>query len=150
MSIDYQLVLAGEIPLEQVAELVAPAARQTTTRYGEPMLSAPLYEEYGYLVDITSGSNGYYEAEDDSGSPWIWEPETYVDINFHMNKEALTEKGKPNMLAAVARVLAERPEDAALVLNSNWLLLTRVAGVLRRHGTTWWSHHDMDNGIIRQ
>jgi hypothetical protein len=67
-----------------------------------------------------------------------------------MNKEALTEKGKPNMLAAVARVLAERPEDAALVLNSNWLLLTRVAGVLRRHGTTWWSRHDMDNGIIRQ
>jgi|GEM_PF-5254524 hypothetical protein len=69
MSIDYRLTLAGEIPLEQVAELVAPGARRTTTRSGKPMLSAPLYEEYGYIVDITSGSNGYHEAEDDSGSP---------------------------------------------------------------------------------
>jgi hypothetical protein len=150
MSIEYRLTLAGDIPLEQVAELAAPDATETSTMSGKRMLSAPLYEEYGYVVDITSGSHGYYDAEDDDGSLWIWEPDTYVDVNFHMRKDDLTDKGTPNMLATVARVLAGRTEDAALVLNSNWLLLTRVGGTLRKHRPTWWSHHDVDDDIIRQ
>ncbi|WBB47778.1 SitI3 family protein [Verrucosispora sp. WMMA2044] len=36
----------------------------------------------------------------------------------------------------VARVLAARKEDAALVQNGSWLLLTRTAGELRRHRHT--------------
>ncbi|MDW5324789.1 SitI3 family protein [Plantactinospora sp. KLBMP9567] len=150
MSIDYRLTLAGDIPLEQIAELVAPDATETSTMSGKRMLTGPLSDEYGYVVDIISGSHGYYDAEDDDGSQWIWEPDIYADIDFHMSKDDLTDKGTPNMLTAVARVLTERAEDAALVLNGNWLLLTRVGGVLRKHRPTWWSHHDVDNDIIRQ
>ncbi|MEV5819075.1 SitI3 family protein [Micromonospora haikouensis] len=63
------------------------------------MFSADLNDEYGYVVDITGGRHGYYCAEDDEGSLWQWEPETYVDISFYMRKDTLTDKGKPHMLA---------------------------------------------------
>lgn len=149
MSIDYRLTLAGDIPMEQVAELAASGAIETSTVSGKRMLTAMLNEECGYVVDITSGDNGYHDAEDEDGSLWVWEPDTYVGINFHMRKDDLADKGTPNMLAAVARVLARRTEDAALVLNSNWVLLTRVGGTLRKHRPTWWSHHDADH-VIQQ
>lgn len=35
---------------------------------------------HGYVVDITSGSHGYYCAEDDRGALWQWEPEVYVNV----------------------------------------------------------------------
>ncbi len=44
------------------------------------------------------------------------------------------------MMKAVARVLAARQKDAALVQNGNWFLLTRVEGKRRRLRPTWWSH----------
>jgi hypothetical protein len=138
MAIEYQLTLAGDIPLEQVAELAAPGATETSTLSGGRMLSADLNEECGYVVDITSGSHGYYCAEDDGGSLWQWEPEAYVDVSFYMRKDTLTDKGKPNMLAAVARVLAGRNEDAALTLNGDVLMVTRVGGTVQKHNADGW------------
>ncbi|MFY1597015.1 SitI3 family protein [Micromonospora sp. WMMD737] len=145
MSITYRLTLAGDIPLELVAELAAPGAAETPTPAGNRLLSANLNEECGYVVSITSGSHGYYGAEDDGGVQWEWEPETYVDIGFHMRKDTLTDKGRPHMLRTVGRVLASRPEDAALVLNDNWLMLTRVNGVLRRHNEADWYDEAYDS-----
>ncbi|MGC4810431.1 SitI3 family protein [Micromonospora sp. DT228] len=67
-----------------------------------------------------------------------WEPD--VNIVFHMLKDDTSGRAVPDMVAAVDRLLASRPEDAALTLNGNWLLLTRVAGAFegtdRRGGTT--------------
>ncbi|MEO3747983.1 SitI3 family protein [Plantactinospora sp. B5E13] len=131
MSIDYRLTLSGDIPLDEVAALAAPEAVETSTSRGERMLTAALYDERGYVVDITSGSSGYYDAEDD-GALWVWEPDSYVDVDFHMRKDSLMDLGVPNMLAAVARVLNGRTEDAALVLNGNWLLLSRVNGSIHK------------------
>lgn len=107
MAIEYRLTLASDVPLEDVARLAAPEATERLTHTGKRMLTADLDDERGYVVDITSGSNGYYDAEDD-GSQWVWEPDAYVDVDFRMRKDTLAEKGIPNMLAAVARVLAGR------------------------------------------
>ncbi|MGC4761406.1 SitI3 family protein [Micromonospora sp. DT46] len=149
MAVEFQLMLAGEITLDEVALLAAPNAVETRTASGNRMLTSALNEECGFVVDITGGTHGYYEAEDDDGSLWVWEPETYVDIGFYMRKDVLADKGIPNVLATTARVLKERAEDAALMFNYDLLLLTRVAGSLRKHRPTWWSHHDADGQIIR-
>ncbi|MFG1892354.1 SitI3 family protein [Micromonospora sp. NPDC049051] len=148
MSITYRLTLAGDVPLELVAGLVAPGAAETPTPAGNRLLSANLNDESGFVVSITSGRHGYYEAEAD-GAVWAWEPEAYVDIGFHMRKDTLTEKGRPHMLRAVGRVLADRSEDAALVLNDNWLMLTRVDGVIRRHNEADWYDEAYDGFLPR-
>ncbi|MEU9509394.1 SitI3 family protein [Micromonospora sp. NPDC048170] len=144
MSITYRLTLAGEVPLDLVAGLAAPGAAETPTPAGNRLLSADLNEERGFVVSITSGSHGYYEAEAD-GAVWVWEPATHVDIGFHMRKDTLADKGRPHMLRTVGRVLASRPEDAALVLNDNWLLLTRVDGTIRRHNEADWYDEAYDS-----
>ena len=140
MSISYRLTLAGDIPLRHAADLVAPNATDTPTPGGHHLLSADLYHERGYLVTIRSGRHAYYDAEDDDGY-WEWEPEEYLDITFDIHTNDMTDKGIPNMVATVAEVVADRPEDAALVLNGNWLLLTRDGGVLRKHRPRWWANY---------
>ncbi|NJP34171.1 SitI3 family protein [Micromonospora thermarum] len=145
MAIEYRLTLAGDIPLEQVADLAAPGSTETSTLSGGRMLSADLNEAYGYVVDITGGRHGYYCAEDDGGSLWQWEPEAYVDVTFHMRKDTLTDKGKPHMLATVARILAARTEDAALTFNGDFLMLTRVAGTIHKHNADEWYDADYNN-----
>ncbi|MEU8408028.1 SitI3 family protein [Micromonospora sp. NPDC048842] len=144
MAVEYRLTLAGDIPLEQVAELAAPGAVETSTASGGRMLSADLNDEHGYVVDITGGRHGYYSAEDDGGALWQWEPEAYVDVSFYMRKDTLVDKGKPHMLATVARILTGRAEDAALTLNGDVLMLTRVAGTIQKHNTDGWYDEDYD------
>ncbi|WP_018790519.1 SitI3 family protein [Salinispora arenicola] len=146
MAIEFRLTLAGDIPLDQVAELAAPEATEKPIPPGHPrLLSADLYEQCGYAVSITEGSHGYYDAEDDDGARWEWEPDTYVNIGFRMRADDMGDKGIPNMLATVARVLNGRPEDAALVQDGNWLLLTRVGGTVRKHNVALWYDEAFDN-----
>jgi hypothetical protein len=145
VAIEYRLTLAADIPLEQVAALAAPNATESSSPAGNRLLSADLIDECGYSVSITSGSHGYYDAEDDGGAAWEWEPDRYVDVNFRMSKNDPTDRGTPNMASAVARILAGRPEDAALVLNGNYLLLTRVNGAVRKHNLTTWYDKDYDS-----
>lgn len=144
MAVEYRLTLAGDIPLEQLAELAAPGAVETSTASGGRMLSGDLNDEHGYVVDITGGRRGYCSAEDDGGALWEWEPEPYVDVSFYMRKDTLVDRGKPQMLATVARILAGTAEDAALTLNGDVLMLTRVAGSLRKHHAGGWNDEDYD------
>lgn len=146
MAIEYRLTLVGDVPLEHVARLAAPNASERLTRTGKRMLTANLDHDCGYTVDISAGSDGYYDAEAD-GSQWVWEPDAYVDVDFRMCKDAPSDAAILNMLTAVARVLAGRTEDAALVMNGNWLLLTRLGGVLRKHNLAEWYDYAYD-GIL--
>lgn len=151
MAVEYRLTLAGDIPAEQVAECAVPdpAERPVPTGFGETR-GARLYDRYGFSLSVTPGRNGYYDARDDDGSRWEWEINAYVDLDISVSKndDRITE-GTSNMLALVGRVLACRPEDAALVLNGDVLLLTRVDGVLRKHHrTTWWNHYSFANQVI--
>lgn len=146
MGIDYWLTLAGSFPLDPLAEIAAPGAARIPTS-SDRLLSFDLYEERGFLVSIRSGANGYYDAEDGGNTRWEWELAEYVQVSFHMDKDNMPDKGVPNVVATVAGVLAERAEDAALLLNSDWLLLTRRQGMLRKHNPSWWAHHGLDHLI---
>ncbi|MEW2386043.1 SitI3 family protein [Micromonospora sp. NPDC047707] len=152
MAVEFRLTLAGDLSLEHVADLVAAnsAERPRPSGTNPRLFSVRLYETRGYALSVYSGNQGYFDAEDDNGARWEWEPETYVDIDFSMRADDVVDKGIPNMMKAVARVLAARQEDAALVQNGNWLLLTRVGGTLRRHRPTWWSHYGVADLIIAQ
>lgn len=150
MGIEYRLTLAGDIPLEDLASLVAPHGVEESALPGYPrLLTADLGEEIGYTVTVSAGSSGYFDAEDDDGTQWEWEPDTYTNIIFDLRKNNPPEDVVPTMVSAVARVLTNRPEDAAFVLNGNWLLLTRVTGQLREHRPTWWDNYDVKGMILR-
>ncbi|WP_434739295.1 SitI3 family protein [Micromonospora sp. SH-82] len=148
MAIEYRLTLAGDIPLAHVAALISPTGVEESNLPGYPrLLSANLQATSGCTVSIHGGSNGYFDAESDDHSPWEWEPDQYVNITFHMPKDDPTGQSTPAMVEAVARILTHQPEDAALVLNGNWLLLTRVAGTPHKHRRSWWANYDLDEAF---
>jgi len=145
MAIQFRLTLGGDIPLRQIADIAAPEATEKPALPGHrPYLSAGLYDQLGYAITFTKGTNGYYSAEADNGELWEWEPENYVNITFRMRADDGGEMGVPNMLATVARVLENRPENAALIQNGNWLFLTRFNGIIRKHNVDHWYEGTLD------
>lgn len=151
MSVDYRLTLAGDIPVEEIAECAVPDSVERPRPWGNSgrLLGSDLYDQRGFGLTVRAGEAGYYEARDDGGATWEWEPDYYVNVTFEMSKDDLVDKGTPSMLAIVARVLAARPEDAALILNGEVLLLTRVDGAVRKHNrATWWDHYGFANDIV--
>ncbi|MEV4479072.1 SitI3 family protein [Micromonospora coxensis] len=150
MATEYRLTLAGDIPLDALAGVVAPDGTEESAVDGRPrVLSADLSDQCGYTVSIYAGSHGYFEAEDGDGSMWEWEPERYVTIGFRLGKGESSDRATREMLTSVARVLDERPEDAALILDADWLLLTRSSGTLRRRAPSWWDLHGGDDLVGR-
>jgi hypothetical protein len=147
MATEYRLTLAGSTPAEQVAERALPVPDERPT--GTPrLLAADLYDRYGFEVTVRTGENGYFDAESDSGM-WEWEPPTYVAVTFRMGQDADPDRAPADMLQIVRRVLQTGPEDAALVLNGNWLLLTRHDGVLTKHRRdAWWKTYPAADDLI--
>ncbi|WP_432049845.1 SitI3 family protein [Verrucosispora sp. NA02020] len=144
MAVEFRLVLAGDPPVAEVAALTAADPREVPRPTSNPVLfSARLYDQRGYAITVRSGSDGYWEAEADGEDRWEWEPATYVSVSFSMRADDIVEKGIPNMVAAVRRVLASCTEDAALVQDGNYLLLTRTDGVVRIHRLDWWHHYHL-------
>jgi len=148
MATHCRLTLAGTASPEQVAERALPDPDDRPT--GTPqLLAADLYDRYGFEVTVRAGENSYYDAESDNGL-WEWEPATYVAVTFRMEKNADSDRALVAMLLAVRRVLQSGPEDAALVLNGNWLLLTRRDGVVVKHRRDkWWNNYAATNELIR-
>jgi hypothetical protein len=140
MAIEYRLVLSDSTPVERVAERALPDPDERPT--GTPaLLAADLYDRYGFEVTVRAGQNGYFEAESDIGV-WEWEPALYVAVTFRMEKNTDPDRSVPNILAVVRRVLDTGSEDAALILNDNWLLFTRFGDTLvKNRRDTWWNHY---------
>ncbi|MGW0435510.1 SitI3 family protein [Micromonospora sp. NPDC003197] len=148
MAINFRLTIATEMLLEQAAKLAAPEATEKPPAPGHsPYFSADFYEQRGYAITISGGKNGYYSAEGDSGDEFEWELETYINFSFHMRK-SMGDEDVSNMLTTVARILASRPEDAALIQDGNWLLLTRLNGKLRKHSLSDFWRGAVYNNII--
>ena len=149
MALEYRLTLAGAVAMGEVAAraLPDPADQLTPTPSGQ-VLSADLDERYGFSVDVVADDHGYYRAPTETGD-WEWEPDTAVDLTFEMTKEAdRFAEALRHAITAIARVLASGPEDAALMLSGDLLLLTRVDGVITKYRPTWWEHHPWANEII--
>ncbi|MGC5664540.1 SitI3 family protein [Micromonospora sp. WMMD723] len=146
MGVEFRLVLAGDPAVGEIAALTAAARDETPQPTSNPSLyTARLYDQRGYAVTVRPGTHGYYEAEADDEARWEWEPAIYVNVTFSMRADDLADKAIPNMLAAVARVLAGRTEDAALIQDGNYLLLTHADGVVRLHRSTWWDHYQLSH-----
>ena len=147
MALEYDLTLGAATPVEQLAERAVPEAEERPT--GTPrLLSADLYNRYGFELTILAGQNGYVSATSDTGM-WEWEPKDYVSVGFRMDKFADFEWEVANMLTVVRRVLQSGNEDAAFVLNGDVLLFTRFGGELvkyRRDG--WWTSYAAANDLI--
>ena len=112
------------------------------------MLSANLYEKYGFSVTVRSGRDGYVDGLADDGE-WEWEPATYVAVAFHVDKFADFPELVANMLTVVRRVLETGDEDAALVFNGDVLLLTRFDGTLVKYRREkWWEHYPSADQLI--
>lgn len=147
MALEYRLTLAGSTPVEQVAQraLPDPGERPTGT---PPVLSAELWDQYGFSVTVRAGKNGYFAVESDNGM-WEWEPHTYVSLGFRMDKFDDFDREISNMLTIVRRVLETGSEDAILVVNSDYLLLTRLDGELVKHRHEgWWTSYSAADSII--
>src|SRR5512142_3243208 len=98
MSVQCRLILAGTIPVEDIAECAAPdpVERATPSGFGQ-VLSADLYERLGFGLSIRANPNGLYGAQDDDGSWWDWEPGEAVNLTFDFGDDRV-EKGIPHML----------------------------------------------------
>nr|MDT0656693.1 SitI3 family protein [Micromonospora sp. DSM 115978] len=150
MAVEFRLVLAGDPPVTEVAALTAADPTEIPRPASNPALfTARLYDQRGYAVTVRAGTDGYWEAEADGEARWQWELGTYLSITFSMRADKIVEKGIPNMVAAVRRVLDGRAEDAALVQDGNYLLLTRTSGVVRTYRRDWWHHYNLDGSFTR-
>ncbi|TDB88934.1 hypothetical protein E1091_14975 [Micromonospora fluostatini] len=148
MGVEFRLILAGAPPVDEVAALTAATPDETPQPASKPgLLIARLYDQRGYAISVRAGTHSYYGAQADNDALWEWEPDTYVNVTFSLRADDLADKGIPNMAAAVLRILAGRSEDAALIQDGNYLLLTRTNGVTRTHRTHWWNHYHLDHLI---
>jgi hypothetical protein len=149
MTVEYRLTLAGDTPIADVAARVLPDAADRIEPYG-PGLTADL-ADHGLSLTIRSRADAYLEGEaDDPTTPWIWEPSPCIHITCHLAADPdLRETGTHIVLDIVGRVLSTGTEDAALMLNSDYLLLTRVGGVVTKHRrSVWWDHYGWPNEVL--
>lgn len=140
MAVEYRLILAGDTPVNQVAERAFPEAGDRPTGTA-PRLAADLKEKYGFDVTVVAERDGYFDLETDDGS-WEWEPESYVRVEFRLDKFADARWAVTNVLTVVGRLLDTGPEDATFDFNGDILLLARRGGELTKHRRgTWWERY---------
>jgi hypothetical protein len=149
MATEYELVLAGEIPVEQLAARAFPVLDERPVGTA-PLLNADLGERYGFAATILSGDSRYVDVLSDGG-PWEWEPSPYSSVSFRMDKLVDDVAWQvTNMLTVVRRVLGSGSEDAAFFLNGDILLLTRLDDDLTKHRReTWWANYPGADEVIR-
>jgi hypothetical protein len=147
MAIEYDLTLAGVTPVNVLAAraLPTPGERPTGTA---PLLTADLYDKYGFAIAVLAEPDGYVEARADQGR-WEWEPGASVSISFRLDSLGDPGPAVINALTIVRRVLSTGSEDGALVLNGDVLLLTRLNGKLVKYNQErWWSFHPAADQLI--
>ncbi|BCJ41080.1 hypothetical protein GCM10010168_46220 [Actinoplanes ianthinogenes] len=142
MAIEYRLIVATRNPVEDLANRAFPDPDEHMSGT-PPLLLTDLNEKYGFGVTAYAGRDGYLEAEADNGM-WEWKPSAFVRFTFHMNKKASLGPSLRAMVGVVERVLDSGAEDVSLDLNGNWLLLTRIDGVVTKHKQAdWWDVHGL-------
>jgi hypothetical protein len=147
MALEYRLTLAGGTPVDLLAQRAFPEAAERPTGIA-PRLFADHKERYGFSVTIVSGQAGYL-ALDTGEEWWEWEPESYIRVNFRLDKFAEIRWVVTNMLTVVRRVLDTGPEDAAFDFNGDVLLLARLKGELTKYRReNWWDHYPSANQLI--
>ena len=149
MAIEYWLVLEGDLPIDTVARAAFPdpAERPAATGHAN-LLSNDLYDRYGYGVTIRAGHDGYFQGEADPEVDWLWEPQRFTQLTFRIDKKD-PQGALRNLLPVVARMLDVRSEDAAFLLNGDFVLLSRSNGAIAKHRrAAWWDHYGWVDEIV--
>jgi hypothetical protein len=147
VALEYRLTVAGDTPVNLIAERAFPLATERPTGIA-PRLAADHKKTYGFDVTIAAGRDGYFDLEADDGS-WEWEPESYVRIEFRLDKQADARWMVTNMLTVIRRVLDTGTEDATFDFNGDLLLFARRDGELTKHHRgTWWERYSPGNQLI--
>ncbi|GAA1604895.1 SitI3 family protein [Actinoplanes couchii] len=147
MSLDYRLTLATGLTAAQIAERALLPVEAVSWGDGRA-LGANLSGTLGVDVTLRSARHGYVDADTD-GEPLEWEPGPFVAITFGLGGSVRSGQAAANMIAVVRRVLETGPEDAALVVNGDYLLVARFGGHLVKHNhARWWSAHPAADAVI--
>ncbi len=148
MALVYDLILIGSSSAEQVAERALPKADERPSGTPPLLRSADLQDRYGFNVSVLSREFGYIAVESDDGM-WEFEPDAHVTVTFYIDKSAELDWSIANMLTVVRRLLDSGEEDVALILDGDFLILTRLEGTLTKHRrTTWWDHFPAADELI--
>jgi hypothetical protein len=144
VAIEYWLVLEGDLAVDAITTTAFPDPSERPTATG----FADLYDRLGYGVTIRAGNDGYFQGESDPEVDWLWKPRRYVQMTFRLDKAHL-QRALRNLLPVVARVLTSGSENAAFLLNGDYLLLSRTHGVLTKHRRPqWWDHYGWVDDLV--
>jgi hypothetical protein len=148
MSLSYRLTLAGDSTAAEIAERAFPDPDEQPSGSGTT-LSADLYDTYGFGVTVRTGRNGYVDAGADEIGQWEWKPDPYVALSFDIDDDIDRKQLAANLVTVVKRVLATGPEDAAFVVNGDYLLVARFGGQVVKHNhDRWWTYYPEADQVI--
>lgn len=147
MSLSYRLTLAGPVTVDELTERAFPDLTERPAGAG-PAFAADVHEKYGFIASLRSGRNGYVDIETDDGD-WEWEPDPFAAISFDVDDETNRDQLAVNLVTVVRRVLRSGSEDAAFVINGDYLLLGRFGGHVKKHShERWWAFYPAADELI--
>ncbi|GAA3247026.1 SitI3 family protein [Dactylosporangium siamense] len=148
MGIEYRLTLSVPSPVTEVARRAVGDPGVPLTPY-EHLLTADLNTSHGYSLSVGPVLDAYFEAVGDAGLQ-SWEVAKGVSITYAVTSDATWRaRAQQNILISVAGVLATGPEDVTLIHNHDYLILTRVGGVVHKfRRDTWWAGVPQADAII--
>jgi hypothetical protein len=148
MSLSYRLTLAGDATADEIAERAFPNPNEQPSRSGA-LLSVDLYDSYGFGVTVRTGRNGYVDAGADDIGQWEWKPDPYAALSFDVDDDIDRKQLATNLVTVIKRILSTGPEDAAFVVNGDYLLAARFDGRLVKHNhDRWWSYYPEADQVI--
>jgi hypothetical protein len=148
---EYRLTVSGPTPVGQVAERALGDPRVPLTPL-KHVLTADLRATHGFSLSAYEVRDGYFSAagETEGADELEWEIPIGVSVNYNLVKDPDPQaRAEQAVLASVAHVLATGTEDLTLLLNGNYLLLTRVGGIVHKFSRdTWWNTIPRANDVI--
>jgi hypothetical protein len=148
VAIDYYLAIATDASPVAIAAIALPdlAVHEAADLPG--VFTTDTRASHGFGVVLRTARNQWVSGVSDDGGEWEWAPDVYASVSFRMAKNDDSGKGMPNMLAAIARVMAALKDDLAFT-SDNFVYLTRFAGqVVKYHRKDFWDWYEFANTIV--
>lgn len=147
MAGEYRLTLDAFRPAGEMLALASPElAGRATGDASEGPLGVDLGDTLGVQVLAARGRHGYLDVEWDDGSE-SRALERFTTLYVDLDPDADVD-GTKTLLHWTHRVLAATTEDAFLILDGDYLLLSRRDGEVRSHRASWWAAHDPDGTAL--